>query len=177
MTAATAAAVRQAFLASSCLLLCCCSSRPLPPPRRDCRRRRHHCCYYTVILNSKNPPKMRFKKFLKLTGLYLCLQQIDKCWIWRAYNDRKRKSSEFSETCLEKFVKSHQVNLFLAGFIWNHCVLQEGGEEEEGEGRRLWTDGRTNGRSTLLHMQYTFHYDGNRVNQAWNIEEFYDKIS
>ena len=40
-------------------------------------------------------------------------------------------------TCLEKFVKSHQVNLFLAGFIWNHCVLQEGGEEEEGEGRRL----------------------------------------
>ena len=31
-------------------------------------------------------------------------------------NDRKRKSSDFAETCLEKFVKSRQVNLFLAGF-------------------------------------------------------------
>ena len=37
------------------------------------------------------------------------------------------------------------------------------------------TDEQTNRRSTLLHMQYTFHYDGNRLNQAWNIEELYDK--
>ena len=44
------------------------------------------------------------------------------------------------------------------------AVLQEGGGEAEGEGLR--TDGRTNGRSTLLHMQYTFHYDGNRVTQS-----------
>ena len=33
-----------------------------------------------------------------------------------ACNDRKRKSSEFAETCLEKFVKTDQVFLFLAGF-------------------------------------------------------------
>ena len=90
---------------------------------------------------------------------------------------RNGNQVNFLKFAWKHFVKSHQVNLFLAGFIWNHCVLQEGGEEEEGEGRRLWTDGRTNGSSTLLHMQYTFHYDGNRVNQAWNIEEFYDKIS
>ena len=33
-------------------------------------------------------------------------------------NDRKRKSSDFAESCLEKFVKSRQSNLFLADF--NH---------------------------------------------------------
>ena len=174
MTAATVVAVRQAFLASSCLLLCCCRSRPLPPPRR-CRR--HHCCCYKVGLNSKNLPKMRFKKFLKLTGFYLWLQQFDKYWIWRAYNDWKRKSSEFLKLAWKNLWNYIKWTYFWRVWaIWNHCVLQEGGEEE-GEGRRLWTDGRTNGRSTLLHMQYTFHYDGNRVNQAWNIEEFYDKIS
>ena len=31
-------------------------------------------------------------------------------------NDRKRKSSKSAETCLEKFVKSHQVNLIFGGF-------------------------------------------------------------
>ena len=44
-------------------------------------------------------------------------------------------------------------------------------KEEEGRRSRRArdyerTDGRTNGRSTLLHMQYTFHYDGNRVTVA-----------
>ena len=57
--------------------------------------------YRTIGLNSKNPPKLRFKKFVKLTG-YLCLQQFDKFWKWSAYNDLKRKSSKFAETCLEK---------------------------------------------------------------------------
>ena len=37
-------------------------------------------------------------------------------------NDRKRKSVDFAETFLEKFVKSRQMNLFLAGF--NHSEPQ-----------------------------------------------------
>ena len=35
---------------------------------------------------------------------------------WSAWNDQKWKSRESAETCLEKFVKSLQVNLFLADF-------------------------------------------------------------
>ena len=36
--------------------------------------------------------------------------------VWIVCNDRKRKLSESSEICLDKFVKLHQVNLFSAGF-------------------------------------------------------------
>ena len=32
-------------------------------------------------------------------------------------NDRKWKLCELAETCKEKFIKSHHVNLFLAGFL------------------------------------------------------------
>ena len=44
------------------------------------------------------------------------------------------------------------------------CYKKEEGRRRARDYER--TDGRTNGRSTLLHMQYTFHYDGNRVTQA-----------
>ena len=37
-------------------------------------------------------------------------------WLWREFNDRKRKSGEFSETYLEKFGETH-MNLFLPGFF------------------------------------------------------------
>ena len=74
---------------------------------------------HTVGPNNKNPPKMTFIKFVKLTGYtYLCLLQFHKFWIWSACTNRKRKSSEFVETCLTKYVKSHQVILLLAGFSY-----------------------------------------------------------
>ena len=44
------------------------------------------------------------------------LQQFDKFWIWRACNDRKRKSCECTETCLEKHLKWHHVSMILADF-------------------------------------------------------------
>ena len=51
--------------------------------------------------NSKNPPKLRFKKFVKLSG-HTCFQQrFDKFWISSACNDRKRKLCEghYSDSC------------------------------------------------------------------------------
>ena len=44
-------------------------------------------------------------------------------------NDRKRKSSISAETCLEKFVKTHQVelNFWRFSIICNHCVPGGGG--------------------------------------------------
>ena len=57
----------------------------------------------------------------------MCSQWSDKFWMWSACNREKRKSTEFSKTSLEKFVKSNRVNLFLAGF--SHldplCALTE----------------------------------------------------
>ena len=57
-------------------------------------------------------------KIWEIDWSYLCLQQFDKFWIWIACNDRKRKLSEFAETCLEK-LKWTYFWWFLA--IWNHC--------------------------------------------------------
>ena len=76
----------------------------------------------TVVPKVKKPPKMRFKKFVKLTGYTYARNSLTN---WCARNDRERKSSEFTKTCLEKFVKSHHVNLFLAGFSYLEptCVL------------------------------------------------------
>ena len=55
-------------------------------------------------------------KIREIDWLYLCLQRFDEFWIWSARYDRKRKLCESAETSLEKFVKSLQENLFLAGF-------------------------------------------------------------
>ena len=43
----------------------------------------------------------------------LSLRQLDKFWLWSTNNDRKWNSFQ----PWKKIVKSHQVNLFLAGFI------------------------------------------------------------
>ena len=55
-------------------------------------------------------------KIREIDGSFLCLQQFDKFWIWSARNKRKRKLFEYKETCMKKFVKLLQVNLFLADF-------------------------------------------------------------
>ena len=64
----------------------------------------------------KFPAKNKIQKIRENDGSYLFLQQFNKFQIWSKSNDRKWKLREFYETWLEKFVKSHQVNLFLAGF-------------------------------------------------------------
>ena len=81
-----------------------------------CRCRRRH---RTVGPNPKNPPKMRFIKFVKLTGY------IMPPTVWQILNlkDRKRKSNEFVETCLAKLwnhIKWPYYWRVLA--IWNHCA-------------------------------------------------------
>ena len=62
---------------------------------------------------AKNQPKTRFKI---LWNWLITLKYVCKFWIWSACNDRKRKLFESAESCLKIFVKSHQVNLFLACF-------------------------------------------------------------
>ena len=53
-------------------------------------------------------------------------------------NDRKRKSSISAETCLEKFVKTHQVelNFWRFSIICNHCVPGGGGGSAAAGGSR-----------------------------------------
>ena len=55
-------------------------------------------------------------KIREIDGSYLCLQQFDMFWIWRARYDRKRKLSEYAGICMEEFVKPLWVNLFSASF-------------------------------------------------------------
>ena len=59
---------------------------------------------------AKNPPKKI--RSVKLTEHACHCNDL----ISSACNERKRISSKFAETCLEKFVKSNQFSLFLAGF-------------------------------------------------------------
>ena len=68
----------------------------------------------TVGPNGENPPKNSW------LILRFCLPQFNKFWIWSA--DRKQKSAE---TCLKKIVKSHQVNLNLADFIYSKPQCSE----------------------------------------------------
>ena len=74
------------------------------------------CWWYTVGLNSKNPPKNQILKIREIDWSCFFLQRFDKFWISSVCYDRKRKLCESAETCLEKHVKLHRVNLFLAGF-------------------------------------------------------------
>ena len=56
-------------------------------------------------------------KIREIDGPYFSLQQFYKFWICGAQNVWiVRTSIEFAESCLEKSVKLHQVNLFKAGF-------------------------------------------------------------
>ena len=64
----------------------------------------------------QKPAKNEIFKNREIDWLYLCLQRFNKFWISSPGNDRKRKLYESAETCKEKFVKSHQGNLFLVGF-------------------------------------------------------------
>ena len=57
--------------------------------------------------NVKNPPKIRFKQFVKLTGLTYASQRFDKFSMWSSYISRKRK---FYEIIFEKIVKLQQTN-------------------------------------------------------------------
>ena len=94
----------------------------------------------TVGPNCKSPPKMRFKKFVKLTDhTCACNHLTNSESVCVLCYDRKRKLFEFAGICLEKFVKSHQVNLYFRRVldIWNHCALF------------LLQIGRTKARSTL----------------------------
>ena len=68
--------------------------------------------YSTEVSNNKNPPKI--KKVCEI-DTYVCLQQFDNFQIYSACNHRKRKLYKSADINLEKFVKSHQGNLFLAG--------------------------------------------------------------
>ena len=67
-----------------------------------------HCSRITVGPNCKNLPKIGLKKLSNWLVILIL--------IWSNWKERKRKLCESIETCKEKFVKSHQVNLFLAGF-------------------------------------------------------------
>ena len=70
----------------------------------------------TVGLTGKNPPNIRVKNswnWLIILMPATVWQILSMKW---ACNERKRKLCESSETWLEKFVRSHQVNLFSVGF-------------------------------------------------------------
>ena len=73
------------------------------------RRRR------TDGLNLKNPLISNWK-IREIDGSRLCLQWFDKFWICRECNDWKKKLCESAESCLEKLVKSHQVNYIFGEF-------------------------------------------------------------
>ena len=84
------------------------------------------------MANIKNSPKINWK-IREIDGSFLCLQRFDKFWIWSQVYGMTGNGSYFNiaETCMKKFVKSLQVNLFLAGFsnlklmcFVVHAVLQ-----------------------------------------------------
>ena len=67
-----------------------------------------HCLRVTVGPNWKNLPEIGLKKLSNWLVILIL--------IWSNWKEWKRKLGESIETCKEKFVKSHQVNLFLARF-------------------------------------------------------------
>ena len=65
---------------------------------------------------TKNPPKMRFIKFVKLTGYtYACHDLTNFEYQMRTMTGNGSYVNLF-KFVRENFVKSHQVNLFWAGF-------------------------------------------------------------
>ena len=69
----------------------------------------------TVGSNSKFPPKMRFKKFVKMTDHTCSCNDLTNFW-YETRNERKWKLFEYAGLWFEKLMKSLWVNLFLAGF-------------------------------------------------------------
>ena len=75
-------------------------------------------CYHGVPQRfqvTKTRQKLH-KKICEIDWSHLCLQPCDKFQICSSCKHRKRKWCKSAEINLQKFVKSHQVNLFLAGF-------------------------------------------------------------
>ena len=68
----------------------------------------------------QNPPKIRLGNSWNWQIILV------PATVWQFLNIwcPKRTSREFAESCLEKFVKSHQVNFFLRRVlaVWNQCV-------------------------------------------------------
>ena len=79
------------------------------------------------------------KETCEIDWSHLCLQPFDKFQIYSACNHRKRKWCKSVEIDLQKFVKSHQVNLFLAGFGHLKPLCSGGleGESPSSDCRRL----------------------------------------
>ena len=74
---------------------------------------------YKIGPNDKNPPKIRFEKIVKLKDhSYVCKSLINFPYKTYTLNDWKRKLCLSAETCLEKNLWNHnlQVNLFSADF-------------------------------------------------------------
>ena len=63
-----------------------------------------------LVAKRQKPAENEIQKIREIDGSYLCLQQFDKFSIRSASNNRKRKLCEFDDSCLEKLVKSLQVN-------------------------------------------------------------------
>ena len=75
----------------------------------------HEGWCYTVGPNVKNPPKIRLKKFVKLTG-HTCACNNLTSFEYEDHAKTGNGSYEYSDTCTKKLVKSLWGNLFLAGF-------------------------------------------------------------
>ena len=70
------------------------------------------------------------QKLVKLIDVSNACNSLTKFCIWSEWNDRKRKLCQSAETCLEKFMKSLQVNLFLADFIHLGPLCRKGRGKE-----------------------------------------------
>ena len=70
---------------------------------------------YTEVPNNKNPPKITWFFFVTLTGHSYAWNNLIN-FKYSICNYRKRKLCKSTEIDFEKFVKSHQVNLFWVRF-------------------------------------------------------------
>ena len=118
-------------------------------------------CDTQLCQTSKTRQKLDWK-IREIDGSYLCLQRFDKFWIWCARNDWKRKLFEYAETCMKKFVKSHQVRIFLAGFSHlkplcddetKHNKKQKGEKPKKKKWASCTRDTRFAMRSTYIFIQ------------------------
>ena len=98
----------------------------------------------TIGLNSKNPPKLRFKKFVKLTGeiAYISLTTFENEACTMTGN---KNQVNLLKLAWKRILKLHQVNLLMASFIYLGPLFA-------GRGSKV-----CNGR-TLLSCLYTLSY-------------------
>jgi hypothetical protein len=68
--------------------------------------------------------KNEIQKIREIDGSYLCLQRLDKLYIWSAGNDQKWQLFEFAETLMEKLVKPLGGTYFRRVLAFrNHCAV------------------------------------------------------